>query len=134
MSVVGIPREKLKGKYQVDSTVFVPKTQTHGHQTVIYNQLKPFTKEVTRIPNIMNDAIQRPMALKTRGCEDEAFSKLVVRRQPVNKMNAYYPHTGVFRHEKKGLATDPNKPNNLPLMPLANTFYAGLNNSIAPVR
>ena len=41
-----------------------------------------------------------------------------------------YPQTGIGRHQQKGLATLADKPMNLPLMPLTNTFYASLNNSI----
>jgi hypothetical protein len=83
----------------------------------------------------MNDAIQRPMALKTKGCKEEPFSvRQVVRRLSVGRMMGMYPQPGVFRHEKKGLIYDPKKPNNLPLMPLANPFYGGLNNTIEPVK
>ena len=81
----------------------------------------------------MNDAIQRSMALKTRGCKEEPFStRLIFRRfKEGGKAPDCCPPTGVFRHEKKGLIYDTNKPNDMPLMPLANSFYAGLNSFVS---
>jgi len=130
-----IPVEKLRGKFQVNETSFIPpfKARGHQHSSVVYNQKLPL--EDTGAPPIMNDAIQRPMALATKPCKEEPFStRKIFRTNSTSSMSGLYPATGVFRNEKKGLAYDPNKPNNLPLTPKPNTFYAGMNSTIAPVR
>jgi hypothetical protein len=54
----------------------------------------------------------------------------VLRRPNIPYQGGMYPHTGIARHQKKGLAYSPEKPIDLPLMPLADSFNAGLNSSI----
>jgi hypothetical protein len=136
MSVQYIPVGKLRGEREIGIQDLVPRTQPKGHQhsSVTYNQTIPF-KDVGA-PNIMNDAIQRPTALMTKPCKDEPFSIRKSYRPPIqiSSTNGLYPITGVFRHEKKGLAYDPNKPNNLPLTPKPNGFYAGMNSKIPQVK
>ena len=54
----------------------------------------------------------------------------VLRRPNISYMGGLYPHTGYARNQPKGLAYDPQKPINNPLMPLADSFNAGLNSRI----
>ena len=53
-----------------------------------------------------------------------------LRRGTIPYQSALYPHTGIARHQKKGLAYDKDKPINQPLTPLADCFNAGLNSRI----
>ena len=57
-------------------------------------------------------------------------SHRVLRRPAIPYQGGLYPHTGYARGQKKGLAYDPEKPINLPLLPLADSFNAGLNSTI----
>jgi len=54
----------------------------------------------------------------------------VLRRPAIPYQGGLYPHTGIARNQNKGLAYNPEKPINLPLMPLSNSFNAGLNSRI----
>lgn len=54
----------------------------------------------------------------------------VMRRPAISAMGGIYPQTGFARNQPKGLAFDPQKVLNAPLMPLADSFNAGLNNRI----
>jgi len=54
----------------------------------------------------------------------------VLRRPAIPYQGGLYPHQGYARDQKKGLAYNPEKPINQPLMPLADSFNAGLNSRI----
>ena len=54
----------------------------------------------------------------------------VLRRPNIPYQGGMYPHTGIARNQNKGLAYSPEKPIDLPLMPLADSFNAGLNSRI----
>lgn len=81
-------------------------------------------------PPIMNRAIQNPAVFKAIGCKNESQLHQIIRRAPLPNYIGTYPQTGVGRHEKKGLAYETNKPNNLPLMPIASSFDGGSNNRL----
>ena len=53
-----------------------------------------------------------------------------LRRGTIPYQSALYPHTGIARHQKKGLAYNKDKPINQPLPVLADSFNAGLNSRI----
>ena len=63
-------------------------------------------------------------------CKGNLDTIRVLRKAPNPYQQALYPHTGIARHQEKGLAFDPQKPTNQPLMPLADSFNAGLNNRL----
>ena len=54
----------------------------------------------------------------------------VLRGPAIPYQGGLYPNTGYARGQPKGLAYNPEKPINLPLMPLADSFNAGLNSRI----
>lgn len=54
----------------------------------------------------------------------------VMRRPAIPYEGGIYPRTGFARNQPKGLVYDPQKPINNPLMPLADSFNAGLNSRI----
>ena len=53
-----------------------------------------------------------------------------LRRGVIPYTSALYPHTGIARGQRKGLAYDKDKPINQPLTPLADCFNSGLNSKI----
>ena len=57
-------------------------------------------------------------------------SHRVLRRPAIPYQGGLYPNTGYARGQPKGLAYNPEKPINLPLMPLADSFNSGLNSMI----
>ena len=57
-------------------------------------------------------------------------NRRTLRRQPVSYFGGLYPHQGYARNQPMGLATLAGKPMNLPLMPIADSFNAGLNSRL----
>jgi hypothetical protein len=53
-----------------------------------------------------------------------------LRRPAIPYQGGMYPHTGIARHQPKGLAYNPEKPIDNPLLPLADSFNAALNSRI----
>ena len=54
----------------------------------------------------------------------------VLRRPAGNKMTGLYPQQGAFRNQPRGLAWQPEKPINQPIMKLTSSVYAGIPSSI----
>lgn len=129
MSAVHLPVHMLRGSREVMSFDMMPQASSHSYHEPSVVQLSDGQQNTYR-KEIMNNAIQRPYALKMRGCKEEPQLHQVIRRPPVNPMQGLYPQVGWARHQKKGLAYDPKKPIDLPLMPLSSSFYAGMNNKI----
>lgn len=118
----------LKGKSE--NSFKISSGQSNNNLTKAMTISDGFISNNIIAPPIMNRAIQNVFALKTRGCKDEPESHIIVRRKPISSTMGLYPQTGIFRHSPKGLATQPSKPNNLPIMPLADFFFAGMDNRI----
>jgi hypothetical protein len=74
---------------------------------------------------IMNRAIQNPFAFKSIGCKNEPQTHLVIRRRALPNLIGTYAPVGVFRHEKKGLSFNSNKPINGPILVNSSSFYGG---------
>ena len=53
-----------------------------------------------------------------------------LRRQPISYLGGLYPNQGFARHQPIGLAYLKERPINLPLMPIADSFNAGLNSRL----
>jgi hypothetical protein len=54
----------------------------------------------------------------------------VLRRPAIPFEGGLYPQQGFARHQRKGLAFLKEKPLNLPLLPIADSFNAGLNSKL----
>ena len=54
----------------------------------------------------------------------------VMRRPAISQFGGMYPQVGFARGQKKGLAYDPDKPIDNQLMPIADSFNAGLNSKL----
>jgi hypothetical protein len=81
-------------------------------------------------PPIMNRAIQNPFVFKSVGCKSEPQTHIIVRRKALPNLIGTYPAVGVFRHEKKGLAWNANKPTNKPIMVKASSLWGGGNTTL----
>jgi hypothetical protein len=92
-----------------------------GYQK-IDNFDKSFVANNISAPAIMNRAIQNPFAFKSIGCKSEPQTHLIIRRKPLPNYIGTYAPVGVFRHEKKGLAFNSNKPINGPILVNASSF------------
>jgi len=132
MSKVIINVGSLRGKTQVNSFDGVSSMGFNTGLSKVDNLTKPAYLSGNNViaPPIMNRAIQNPAVFKSVGCKNEAQLHIIVRRRPLPNYIGTYPQTGVFRHEKKGLAYDSKKPNNLPLMPRASPFFGGANSKL----
>ena len=80
-------------------------------------------------PRLLPGAIQQNPLHAVLPCKPEPGGVRIFHSK-TSMTGGMYPQTGIGRHQPKGLATQTDKPTNLPLMPLANTFYAGLNNTL----
>ena len=132
MSKVMINVGSLRGKQQVSSFDMVAPMGFNTGISKVDNLIKiPYHSGAGIIaPPIMNRAIQNPAVFKAVGCKNETQTHIIVRRRPLPNYIGTYPQTGVGRHEKKGLAYDIHKPNNLKLMPRASSLFGGANNKL----
>jgi hypothetical protein len=89
------------------------------------NLTKGFVANKVSAPPIMNRAIQNPFAFKSVGCKSEPQTHIIVRRKALPNYLGTYPQVGVFRHQKKGLASDPKKPIDGPILVNSSSFFGG---------
>jgi hypothetical protein len=130
MSAVVFPSQVLRGNQELNAFDFQsPMGYDTGFQK-IDNFNKGFVANNVSKPPIMNRAIQNPFAFKSVGCKSEPQTHLIVRRKALPNYIGTYPQVGVFRHEKKGLSYNTNKPNNGFIMPKASSFYGGGNTTL----
>ena len=82
-------------------------------------------------PPLMNNAIQPSSLRKVLG-KSNPNSIIIPRPQPVPSTDGMYPKQGIFRHQRKGLAYEaiPGKKVDGPIMPLADSNFAFLNNKL----
>ena len=82
-------------------------------------------------PPLINNAIQPSTLRKVLG-KANPNAVIVVRPPPVPCSHGMYPKTGIFRHEKKGLAYEaiPAKRIDGPIMPIADSNFAYLNSKL----
>ena len=104
--------------------------------------LKLNWKTTTRLesPGPMQQAVLNGNLGGQRGvmpCKGIAGSNLVgggpvhiLRRPAIPYQGGLYPHQGYARGQRKGLAYDPQKPISQPLMPIPDSFNAGLNTKL----
>ena len=98
----------------------------------------------TRTNNLANMTCMRQSVLRTndggargvmpcKGATSVGFAggaSRVLRRPDIPYQGGLYPHTGIARHQQRGLAYNKETPINLPLMPIADSFNAGLNSRL----
>ena len=140
MSVVPQIRNGLKGKRAADTVGNLPlKGYTNNGLSAPVLRLN-----WTRTSTLENTtSLRQSVLLSNQGgargvmpCKgvssvgSDGGSHRVLRRPAIPYQGGLYPNTGYARGQPKGLAYNPEKPINLPLMPLADSFNAGLNNRI----
>ena len=130
MSVVLFPSQTLRGMEQLNPFDFTAPMGFAPGYAKVDNLSKGFVANHIIAPAIMTRAIQNPFAFKAVGCKNEPETHLVIRRRALPNYIGTYPQVGVFRHEKKGLAFNSLKPNNLPIMVGASSFFGGGNTTL----
>lgn len=130
MSVVRINVGSLRGSRQVEPFDMIAPMGFNTGINKVDNLTKPGYLSGANImaPPIMNRATLNPAVFKAVGCKNDANAHIIVRRRPLPNYIGTYAQTGIGRHEKKGLAYE--KPNNLPLMPIASSFDGASNNKL----
>jgi hypothetical protein len=130
-TVLGI-YDGMLGTHAIDTIQMIPIFSTPNNGLG-----KPITTlahgTIKKQPDCMNTAVIQPNTSGARGvkpCKGNLDAVRVLRKAPLPYQQALYPQTGFARHQKKGLAYDPQKPINQPLMPLADNFNAGLNSRL----
>lgn len=130
MSVVMFPSQTLRGTEQLNPFDFTSPMGFSTGYAKVDNLSDGFVANKVSAPPIMNRAIHNPFSFKSVGCKDEPQTHLIIRRRALPNYIGTYPQVGVFRHEKKGLAFNSLKPNNLPIMPQSSSFYGGGNTTL----
>lgn len=130
MSVVVFPSQMLRGDTQLNPFDFLAPMGFNTGYAKVDNLTKGFVANHISAPAIMNRAIQNPFSFKSVGCKAEPQTHLIIRRKPLPNLIGTYAQPGVFRHEKKGLAYNSNKPIDLPIMPKASSFFGGGNTTL----
>ncbi len=99
----------------------------------VRNPTAGYFTPVPKLPTEFNDTIFRStlkQVLPVKG-QPEA----VRYGRPETDKNAYmYPHQGYARHQNLGLATDADKPMDLPVMPIAGSFNPDLVNVLGNLK
>ena len=136
MSKVMMRADSLRGTQQLNPFDMIPGMGFNVGLSKVDNLTKPgyLSGNYVMAPPIMNRAIQNPAIFKSIGCKNEPQTHLIIRRKPLPNYIGTYPQTGVFRHEKKGLAYDRMKPNNLKLMPISSSFDGASNSTLGQPR
>ena len=130
MSAVVFPSQSLRGAQELNAFDFQAPMGYDTGFSKVDNLTKGFVaNNVAKLP-IMNRAIQNPFAFKAIGCKNEPQTHLIIRRRPLPNYIGTYPQVGVFRHEKKGLSYNSNKPNNGPILVKASSFWGGGNTTL----
>lgn len=130
MSVVVFPSQSLRGVMELTPFDFQAPMGFDTGISKVDNLSKGFVANGVSSPPIMNRANQNPFSFKAIGCKSEPQTHIVVRRRALPNYIGTYPQVGVFRHEKKGLAYDGKKPNNLPIMVKSSSFFGGGNTTL----
>lgn len=125
MSSVVFPSQMLRGPNEITPFDFLAPMGYDTGFAKVDNLTKGFVANKVNAPPIMNRAIQNPFAFKSIGCKSEPQTHIIVRRKALPNYIGTYPQVGVFRHEKKGLAYDIQKPNNGPILVNSSSFYGG---------
>ena len=132
MAIVNQIFNGMKGKRDAPTVMNIPEcgfnNNGFGDPTL---RLNYYT--VKSRPTCLNQSVLLTNMGGARGvmpCKGVDTAVRVLRRPAIPYQGGIYPHTGFARHQKIGLAYNPQKPINLPIMPLANSFNAGLPNYI----
>ena len=92
--------------------------------------LKGYRQPLPVAPKALSRALQENSLHKVLPCKEDPFSRRIGKPIHGRKNDGMYPQTGYARGQRKGLAADPNKPMNGPIMPIASSFYAALPNTL----
>ena len=99
----------------------------------VYNNRIPFVlRDVGVGPNIMSVGVNYSMHRRVLPCNDDRIH--VLRPPPTPQEEGMVPATGIARRQIRGLAYDPRKPIDGPIMPLAGYYNAGMNNVLGQPR
>ena len=136
MTAIPAIYDGMRGNHAIDTIAMTPLFSIYNHGLT-----KPYTKlnhgTLKKQPDTMNQTVILTNSSGARGvkpCKGNLNAVQVLRRAPVPYQQALYPHTGYARHQQKGLAYDPAKPIDQPIMPIANSFNAGLRSTFPVLR
>ena len=127
MAVVQIPGLSFLGNMP-NQTTLVPNRSYPGKETGNRSFQIP---SIPKAPKLLNNAIQPSTLRKVLGKSN--FNSIIVpRSQPVPQTDGMFPKQGIARHQQKGLAFEviPGKKIDGPIMPLADSNFAFLNNKL----
>jgi hypothetical protein len=129
-----LPLGKLRGDAELLPFDFIAPMGFDTGLNKVNNLVKGFNSNDIIAPPIMNPVNSQFFSLKASGCKDEPQTHIIVRRPALPSTLSMCPARGNFRHQPKGLASLPQKPTNLPIMPLASSFNGFQNNKLGMVK
>ena len=136
MTTIPAIYDGMRGNHAIDTIQMSPLFGFSNNGLV-----KPITKLNHGTLKVQPDSMEQTVLLTNssgaRGvkpCKGNLESTRVLRRPTVPYQQALYPHTGIARHQKIGLVYDPAKPINQPIMPIADSFNAGLKSRFPVVK
>ncbi len=130
MSVVSTIFDGLAGKSEVAMNSLIPST---GFRTKIESNRDPFDYgPYTKAPILFNGSIDYSSRRGVLQCN--GLGETVLRRPAIPSSHGMIPPTGIGRHQMRGLAYDPAKPIDTPLMPLPSSVAAGQNSHLGQPR
>ena len=104
----------------IPGTGFTSKTEANKNPMALQDYIKA--------PILLNDSIDYSSRRAVLPCK--GITHHVLRRPAVPSAGGMVAPTGIGRHQTKGLAYSPEKPINVPIMPLSNPFAPGMNNKL----
>ena len=126
MSVIPLMFNGLEGSAEVHTHSFIPST---GFITKSESNRDPFMYGLyEKAPKLFSESIDYSTRRGVLQCN--GLGHTVLRRAPIPATNGMVPPSGIGRHQMKGLAYDPAKPINTPLMPGSSSVAAGLNSKL----
>ena len=129
MSVVPTIFNGLNGRADANTLASLPTTGAPNdavHRPV--TKLNYYTLKGNK-PDCMDQSVLLTNDSGARGvkpCKGVHTAVNILRRPAISSLGALYPHTGFTRGQNPGLLTQRGIPTNLPIMPQASSFNAGL--------
>lgn len=126
MAVVNSIFSGLQGSTQVPLQSFVPST---GFKSDVEGNRGPINvPNYSVAPFLFNESIDYSSRRANMPCK--VINETVLRRPPLPSAGGMIAPSGIGRHQSKGLAYDPSKPINGPIMPQSDPYASGMNNKL----
>ena len=126
MAVVSSIFNGLAGSSEVHPHSLIPGTGFSSKTEA--NKQPMIIQDYTKAPILFNESLDYSTRRAVLPCK--GITHHVLRRPALQSAGGMVPPTGIGRHQDKGLAYSPEKPIDVPIMPLSNPFASCMNNTL----